>query len=119
MPAEIGPYKLATLKCKVDTGVGGNVMPLHAFTKLFPRHINANGCKPSVDSMVHSGHTRTSNPRTPIICQTWHCGAQLQHPEEKVGAVKAHHRRQESQTGSSTPQLTTPQHKRPHEGLSR
>ena len=43
MPAEIGPNKLATLKCKVDTGAGGNVMPLRAFTKLFPRHINADG----------------------------------------------------------------------------
>ena len=36
MPAEIGPNKLATLKCKVDTGAGGNVMPLRAFAKLFP-----------------------------------------------------------------------------------
>ena len=36
MPAEIGPNKLATLKCKVDTGADGNVMPLCAFTKLFP-----------------------------------------------------------------------------------
>ena len=43
MPAEIGPNKLATLKCKVDTGTGGNVMPLHAFAKLFPRHINTDG----------------------------------------------------------------------------
>ena len=41
MPAEIGPSQLATLKCKVDTGAGGNVMPLHTFAKLFPRHINA------------------------------------------------------------------------------
>ena len=39
MPAEIGPNKLATLKCKVDTGAGGNVMPLRAFAKLFPRRI--------------------------------------------------------------------------------
>ena len=43
MPAEIGPNKLVTLKCKVDTGAGGNVMPLHAFAKLFPRRINADG----------------------------------------------------------------------------
>ena len=63
-------------------------------------------------------HTGTSNPRTPIMCQTWHCGAQLcsQPPEEKFGAgEETHNRRQESQTRSSTPQLTTPQHKgRPH-----
>ena len=43
MPAEIGPNQLATLKCKVDTGAGGNVMPLCAFAKLFPRCINADG----------------------------------------------------------------------------
>ena len=43
MLAETGPNKLATLKCKVDTGAGGNVMPLHTFAKLFPRRINANG----------------------------------------------------------------------------
>ena len=39
MPAEIGPNQPATLKCKVDTGVSGNVMPLRAFSKLFPRHV--------------------------------------------------------------------------------
>ena len=43
MPAEIGPSQLVTLKCKVDTGAGGNVMPLCAFTKLFPRSINTDG----------------------------------------------------------------------------
>ena len=43
MPAEIGPNKLVTLKCKVNTGAGGNVMPLHAFAKLFPRCINTDG----------------------------------------------------------------------------
>ena len=43
MPAEIGPHQCGTLKCKVDTGAGGNVMPLQAFTKLFPRCISADG----------------------------------------------------------------------------
>ena len=43
MPAEIGPSQLVTLKCKVDTGAGGNVTPLCTFTKLFPRSINADG----------------------------------------------------------------------------
>ena len=37
MPAEIGPNRQATLRCKVFTGAGGNVMPLHASSKLFPR----------------------------------------------------------------------------------
>ena len=43
MPTEIGPNKVASLKCKVDTGAGGNVMPLHTFAKLFPGCINADG----------------------------------------------------------------------------
>ena len=114
MPAEIGPNKLVILKCKVDTGAGGNVMPLHAFAKLLPRSINADGSPRGLKSsmtyltayngskipqfrtldtaidwtpkgkdvanhlqtmMVHSRHTGTSNPRTPIMCQTWHCGS--------------------------------------------
>ena len=41
MPADIDPCQQATLKCKVDTGTGGNVMPLCAFTKLFPKWIAA------------------------------------------------------------------------------
>ena len=43
MPAEIGPNQQATLRCKVDTGAGGNVMPLHAFSKLFPRCVTTDG----------------------------------------------------------------------------
>ena len=43
MPAEIGPNKQATLRCKVDTGTGGNVMPLCAFNKLFPRCVTTDG----------------------------------------------------------------------------
>ena len=54
MPAEIGPNKLVTLKCKVNTGAGGNVMPLRAFAKLFPRHINADGSPRGLkSSMTH------------------------------------------------------------------
>ena len=43
MPAEIGPCQCGTLKCKVDTGAGGNVIPLQTFAKLFPRCINTDG----------------------------------------------------------------------------
>ena len=63
MPAEIGPNKLATLKCKVDTSVGGNVIPLHAFTKLFPRCINADGLprglKPSTTCLTAYNSSKT------------------------------------------------------------
>ena len=50
-------------------------------------------CQPSIDLMVHSELTRTSNPRTPIMCQTWHCRTQLcsQPPEEEVGAAEEIH----------------------------
>ena len=43
MPAKIGPNKQATLRCKVNTGTGGNVMPLHAFSKLFQRCVTTDG----------------------------------------------------------------------------
>ena len=52
MPAEIRSSQLATLKCKVETGAGGNVMPLHAFGKLFPKHINADGSPRGLKSSV-------------------------------------------------------------------
>ena len=40
MPAEIGPDQQATLRCKVDIGAGGNVMP---FSKLFLRCVTTDG----------------------------------------------------------------------------
>ena len=43
MPAEIGPNQQATLRYKVETGAGGNVMPLHAFSKLFPKCVTTDG----------------------------------------------------------------------------
>ena len=43
LPADIGKRRLATLRCKVDTGAGGNVMPLRAFSKLFPERFNTDG----------------------------------------------------------------------------
>ena len=43
MPAEIGPNQCGSLRCKVDTGASGNVMPLHVLAKLFPRCITGDG----------------------------------------------------------------------------
>ena len=43
VPADIGKNQLATLKCKVDTGAGGNVMPLRTFAKLFPERFDMDG----------------------------------------------------------------------------
>ena len=43
MPAEIGPNQCGSLWCKVDTGASGNVVSLHIFAKLFPRHITTDG----------------------------------------------------------------------------
>ena len=65
MPAEIRPNQLVTLKCKVDTGVGCNVMPLCTFSKLFPRHINANGSPRGLkSSMMHlTAYNRSKIPQ--------------------------------------------------------
>ena len=43
MPADIGPSQQGKVCCKVDTGAGGNVMPLHVFQKLFPSKLDVNG----------------------------------------------------------------------------
>ena len=43
MPPEIGPNQFGSLRCKVDTGASGNVMPLCIFAKLFPRCITRDG----------------------------------------------------------------------------
>ena len=39
----VASKKRASLRCKVDTGAGGNVMPLRAFGKLFPNRLTKNG----------------------------------------------------------------------------
>ena len=43
LPADIGKNQLTTLKCKVDTGAGGNIMPLCTFAKLFPERFDKDG----------------------------------------------------------------------------
>ena len=39
----VASKKRASLRCKVDTGAGGNVIPLRAFGKLFPNRLTKNG----------------------------------------------------------------------------
>ena len=39
----VASKKRASLRCKVDTGAGGNVMPLRAFAKLFPNRLTKSG----------------------------------------------------------------------------
>ena len=39
----VASKKRASLQCKVDTGAGGNVMPLGAFAKLFPNRLTKTG----------------------------------------------------------------------------
>ena len=43
VPADIGKNQLTTLKCKVDTSAGGNVMPIRTFAKLFPERFDKDG----------------------------------------------------------------------------
>ena len=60
VPAEIGLNQHGSLRCKVNTGASGNIMPLHVFAKLFPRHITRDG-KPTglhpcdTTLMAHNG----------------------------------------------------------------
>ena len=39
----VASEKRASLQCNVDTGAGGNVMPLRAFAKLFPNRLTKTG----------------------------------------------------------------------------
>ena len=39
----VASKKRASLQCKVDTGVPGNMMPLQAFAKLFPNQLTETG----------------------------------------------------------------------------
>ena len=39
----VASEKRASLRCKVDTGAGGNVMPLRAFAKLFLNQLTKTG----------------------------------------------------------------------------
>ena len=43
MPAEMGPNQHGSLRCRVDTGASGNVIPLQVFAKLLPRCITRDG----------------------------------------------------------------------------
>ena len=52
MPADIGPNRLGRVHCKVDTGAGGNVMPLCVFQKLFPSQLDTNGKPTGLQSTV-------------------------------------------------------------------
>ena len=65
MPAEIGPKELVTLKCKVDTSAGSNIIPLCVFAKLFPRHINTDGSPRGLkSSMTHlTAYNRSKIPQ--------------------------------------------------------
>ena len=53
MAAEIGPDQQATLRCKVDTSAGGNIMPLHAFSKLFPRCVTTDRAPTGAPTRTH------------------------------------------------------------------
>ena len=72
MPAEIGPCQCGTLKCKVDTGAGGNVMPLQTFAKLFPRHINADG-SPRGPEAIHNMPDSLQQIQNKPVWNTGYC----------------------------------------------
>ena len=43
MPAKMGPNQCGSLRCRVNTGTSGNVMPLYIFAKIVPRCITRDG----------------------------------------------------------------------------
>ena len=99
LPADIGKRQLATLRCKVDTGAGGNVMPLRAFSKLFPERFNTDGhptgltpstnaylptMAPQSSNMEHSTPTSTGHQKVPRPPTTsTHDGLLLTHPDQQ------------------------------------
>ena len=69
MPAEIGPSQLVTFKRKVDNSVGGDIIPLCTFTKLFPRCINADGSPRGLNSSMTclTAYNRSKIPHFGIL----------------------------------------------------
>ena len=55
LPASIGPYKHRTLCCKAGTGIGGSVIQLHMFLKLFPDYsdvVSQQACAPILNRLT-------------------------------------------------------------------
>ena len=71
MPSQIGPNWHGSLRCKVDTSASGNVMPLCAFAKLFPKYIITDG-KPLGLHLSHSCNSLQWIYHSSNWCP-WHC----------------------------------------------
>ena len=66
MPVEIGPNQQATLRCKVDTSTGVNVMPLYAFSTYNESTIKQYGMLDTAIDWLETGreehHQLTTHP---------------------------------------------------------
>ena len=69
LPASTSSKGIVSLHIKVDTGAGGNVLPLHVFQHLYPNWISPDG--PPNGSHQHQANCIQWIPYTPIWCTLW------------------------------------------------
>lgn len=66
-----------TLKLKVDTGAGGNILPLRVYRQMFPENIGTNGCpvsqnvlcRPEIKLTAYNGSVIKQYGATVLDCQ--------------------------------------------------
>ena len=78
LPASISSKGMASLHVKVNTGAGGNVLPLHVFQCLYPNWISPAGLPIGLDhvSTKLTAYNRSHIPLYGALCGpiTWHPG---------------------------------------------
>ena len=79
LPASASRKATASLHIKVDTGAGGNVLPLHVFRHLYPDQISPAGLPSGLGHVSTRLHHLQWIPYTPIWCTLWthHLAARL------------------------------------------
>ena len=60
----VASKKRANLRCKVDTGAGGNMIPLQAFAKLFPNRLTKLECPQDYENATPSLELTVDTPIT-------------------------------------------------------
>ena len=64
----VASKKRASLRCKVDTGAGGNVMPLRAFGKLFPQLVDKEWTAHRTTQMQHKAQSLQRDQHSTTWC---------------------------------------------------
>ena len=70
LPATTSSKGTASLHIKVDTGAGGNMLPLHVFQCLYPNQISLDGLPTGLDhvSTRLTAYNRSSIPLYGALC---------------------------------------------------